>query len=158
MRSARSICSSATSRIARRCRPISACPGAGPSSPRRPSPASARACSCRSPRPMVTDGWSDAIARMLVRVRDTAAQVKEGFPHWADPETGRWTTTPDGDWTGGYWIGMLWLAAAAGGDARYRDLAASLAERLRAKIDVDTVFKSFPAYYGAALGAILHDA
>ncbi|HEU4370664.1 MAG TPA: glycosyl hydrolase, partial [Methylomirabilota bacterium] len=36
--------------------------------------------------------------------------------------------------------------------------AASLAERLRARIDAETVFKSFPAYYGAALGAILHDA
>lgn len=106
---------------------------------------------------MTTDLWSQAIERMLVRVQDTAARVKEGFPHWADPETGRWTTTPDGDWTGGYWIGMLWLAAATTGDARYRAWAAPLAERLRAKIGGETVFKSFPVYYGAALGAILHD-
>ena len=56
--------------------------------------------------------WSQAIDRMLARAQDTAARVKEGFPHWADPETGEWTTTPDGDWTGGHWIGMLWLAAA----------------------------------------------
>lgn len=102
--------------------------------------------------------WSQAIDRMLARIRDTAAQVTDGFPHWADPETGHWTTTPDGDWTGGYWIGMLWLAAAATGDARYRSWAAPLAERLRARVEAQTVFKSFPAYYGAALGAILHDA
>jgi unsaturated chondroitin disaccharide hydrolase len=95
---------------------------------------------------------------MLERVQDTMAHVTEGFPHWADPETGRWATTPDGDWTGGYWIGMLWLAAMATGEARYRASAASFAERLRAKIGVETVFKSFPVYYGAALGAILHDA
>jgi unsaturated chondroitin disaccharide hydrolase len=95
---------------------------------------------------------------MLTRIRDTAAQVKDGFPHWADPETGRWTTTPDGDWTGGQWIGMLWLAAAATGEARYREWAAPFAERLRARIDAETVFKAFPAYYGLALGAILHDA
>ena len=107
---------------------------------------------------MTADLWDEAIDRVLVRIQDTAAQVKEGFPHWADPETGRWTTTPDGDWTGGYWIGMLWLAAAATGDARYREWAAPLAERLRARIDAETVFKSFPIYYGAALGAILHDA
>ena len=107
---------------------------------------------------MSTSAWSEAIDRMLARVQDTAARVKDGFPHWADPDTGRWTTTPDGDWTGGYWIGMLWLAAAAAGDARYWTWAAPLAERLRAKIDAETVFKSFPVYYGAALGAILHDA
>jgi unsaturated chondroitin disaccharide hydrolase len=102
--------------------------------------------------------WDSAIDRMLARVQGTAAQVKDGFPHWADPDTGRWTTTPDGDWTGGYWIGMLWLAAAATGEDRYRAWAAPWAERLRARVDAETVFKSFPAYYGLALGAILHDA
>lgn len=101
--------------------------------------------------------WNDAIDRMLTRIRDTASRVREGFPHWADPDTGQWTTTRDGDWTGGYWIGMLWLAATATGDPRYRAWAEPLAERLRARIDAETVFKSFPAYYGAALGAILHD-
>ena len=95
---------------------------------------------------------------MLVRIQDTAARVTSGYPHWADPDSGEWTTTPDGDWTGGYWIGMLWLAATVTGEARYRALAAPLVERLRARVDAQTVFKSFPAYYGAALGAILHDA
>ena len=108
--------------------------------------------------PMTPGPWTDAIDRMLARVQDTAARVTDGFPHWADPDTGRWTTTPDGDWTGGYWIGMLWLAAAATGEARYRQWAAPLAERFRVKIDAETVFKSFPVYYGAALGAILHGA
>src|SRR2546428_14169884 len=107
---------------------------------------------------MTNDSWSQAIDRMLARVQDTMARVKEGFPHWADPETGQWTTTPDGDWTGGYWIGMLWLAATATGDARYRARAEPLAERLRARISAETVFKSFPAYSGAALAAVLPNA
>ena len=65
----------------------------------------------------MSDGrWSEAIERMLVRVNDTATRVGKEFPHWADPATGEWTTTPHGDWTGGFWIGMLWLAAAATGD------------------------------------------
>lgn len=106
----------------------------------------------------MTSLWSRAIDRMLVRIQDTAARVTSGYPHWADPDSGEWTTTPDGDWTGGYWIGMLWLAATGTREARYRALAAPLAERLRARVDAQTVFKSFPAYYGAALGAILHDA
>jgi unsaturated chondroitin disaccharide hydrolase len=107
---------------------------------------------------MMAGAWTEAIDRMLGRIQDTAARVKDGFPHWADPETGQWTTTPHGDWTGGFWIGMLWLAATATGEARYRSWAAPCAERLRARIDAETVFKAFPAYYGAALGAILHDA
>ena len=102
--------------------------------------------------------WSEAIERILTRIDDTAARVTRGFPHWADPDSGEWTTTPDGDWTGGFWIGMLWLAATATGQARYRAWAEAFTERLRARIDAETVFKSFPAYYGAALGAILHDA
>jgi unsaturated chondroitin disaccharide hydrolase len=107
---------------------------------------------------MSEDRCSEAIERMLVRIRDTAARVTKDFPHWADPETGNWTTTPHGDWTGGFWIGMLWLAATATGDGRYRAWAEPYAERLRARIDAETVFKAFPAYYGAAVGAIIHDA
>src|SRR5215468_6454251 len=106
---------------------------------------------------MTTAPWEQAIEGMLARVQETAAQVKDGWPHWADPETGRWTTTPDGDWTGGYWVGLLWLAVATTNDARYRAWATARAARLRSKIDGQTVFKSFPVYYGAALGAILHD-
>jgi unsaturated chondroitin disaccharide hydrolase len=102
--------------------------------------------------------WNDAIDRMLRRIDDTATRVGDRFPHWADPDTGAWTTTPDGDWTGGYWIGMLWLAATATGQARYRSLATACVDRLGDRAPMQTVFKSFPLYYGAALGAILHDA
>lgn len=107
---------------------------------------------------MTAGAWNEAIDRMLGRIRETAERVTDGFPHWADPETGQWTTTRDGDWTGGFWVGLLWLAAAATRDSRYLSWAAPFAERLRTRIEAETVFKSFPAYYGAALGAILHDA
>jgi unsaturated chondroitin disaccharide hydrolase len=106
---------------------------------------------------MTDDPWDEGIDRMLTRILDTADRVTSGYPHWADSGTGQWTTTPNGDWTGGFWIGMLWLAATATGDPRYRALAEPLAEGLRARIDAETVFKAFPAYYGAALGAMLHD-
>lgn len=106
---------------------------------------------------MSTSLFREAADRMVARVDDTSRRVRAGFPHWADPDTGEWVTTADGDWTGGYWIGMLWLAAHATGQARYRTQAATLAERLRPRIDAETVFKSFPAYYGGSLGAILHD-
>src|SRR5262245_65435490 len=114
---------------------------------------SSRALSCGF---MTT--WNEAIRRMLARIDDTVTRVGDRFPHWADPETGAWTTTADGDWTGGYWIGMLWLAATSTGLARYRSLAESFVGRLGDRVPAQTVFKSFPLYYGAALGAILHDA
>ncbi len=104
---------------------------------------------------MSTALWSAAISRMSMRVLRTAETVREGFPHFADPQTGQWTCSPAGDWTGGFWNGMLWLAAASTGEARYLRWAEQWTERLRARIDSDTVFRGFLFYYGAALGAIL---
>jgi unsaturated chondroitin disaccharide hydrolase len=101
--------------------------------------------------------WDEAIGRMLVRMEDTRGRVGPAYPHWADTETGNWTTTVDGDWTGGFWAGMHWLAAKHTGEERYRTQAAALAQGLKRRVAVDTVFKSFALYYGAALGAILYD-
>ena len=63
----------------------------------------------------MTRSWTDALACMRGRIVRTAESVKDGFPHFADPATGTWTTSPAGDWTGGFWNGMLWLAARYGG-------------------------------------------
>ena len=99
--------------------------------------------------------WSAAIARMRERIDHTAEAVGDGFPHYADPSTGVWTTTPSGDWTGGYWNAMLWLTAAASGDHRYARTAEQWTARLRSRIDSQTSAKGLLFYYGAALGAIL---
>ncbi|MBI4240922.1 MAG: glycoside hydrolase family 88 protein [Candidatus Rokubacteria bacterium] len=99
--------------------------------------------------------WNDALSRMRARVVKIAEGVREGFPHFADPETGRWTCSPTGDWTGGFWNGMLWLSAAGARERRYLQWAEQWTERLRARIDSDTVFRGFLFYYGAALGGML---
>ncbi len=104
---------------------------------------------------METGAWNEAIDRMLIRMRDTAQRVGNSFPHWADPESGQWTVTADGDWTGGFWVGMLWLACCGTREERYRQWAEQWAERLRARIDSATVFKAVPFYYGGSLGHIL---
>ena len=54
--------------------------------------------------------WSEA-SRMQKRMEDTRRRVGSAYPHWADPETGAWTTSADGDRTGGLWAGMHWLAS-----------------------------------------------
>lgn len=101
--------------------------------------------------------WNAAIERVLSRIDDTAHRIGDRFPHWADTDTGDWTTTADGDWTGGYYVGMHWLALTVRPNAAREARANALAAKLRARIEGETVFKSFPIYYGCALGAMLAD-
>jgi unsaturated chondroitin disaccharide hydrolase len=103
----------------------------------------------------MTRPWTDALTRMRARIARTAETVTRGFPHFADPGTGAWTTSPAGDWTGGFWNGMLWLTARYGKDARSRAWASDWTKRLAPRVGSDTVFRGFLFYYGAALGAWL---
>ncbi|MGH7934018.1 MAG: glycosyl hydrolase [Candidatus Binataceae bacterium] len=100
--------------------------------------------------------WTAAIARMRTRIDHTAAAVRDGFPHFADPATGDWTITPAGDWTGGYWNAMLWLTAATTHDQRYARWAKDWTARLRTRVDSQSSARGLLFYYGAALGAILN--
>ena len=99
--------------------------------------------------------WTDASRRMLGRIDDTARRVTEGFPNFADPQTGEWTTSAQGDWTGGHWVGELWLARHATGEERYGEWATKWCEALRPRATSNTIFRGFLFYYGAALGDIL---
>ena len=101
--------------------------------------------------------WAEAIDRTMVRIDDTAAQVKEGFPLYAEPETGKWIASPDGNWTGGFWNGMLWLAHATTGEQKYLDWAERWTDLLRPRARSENIFRSFLFYYGAALGDVLTD-
>lgn len=96
-----------------------------------------------------------ALRRILARIDATLAQPGEGFPHFSDPATGRWTRTPAGDWTGGFWCAMLWLAALHTGNEKYRDQARAWALKLRPRTSSQSVFKGFLFWYGAELGSEL---
>lgn len=48
----------------------------------------------------------NAIADRVLWTLDT---VKWQFPFVADPNTGEWETTRDGNWCPGHWVGLLWL-------------------------------------------------
>ena len=99
--------------------------------------------------------WAAAAQAVETRALATAASLTAGFPHWADVRTGAWTTTPDGDWTGGAFPGQLWLAHHARGDQKSGALAQQWSRRLRPRAALRTAFKGFGFYYGAALGDIL---
>jgi unsaturated chondroitin disaccharide hydrolase len=97
-----------------------------------------------------------SIDRMIDRIDQTAAAGDPGFPHYGDPDTGAWTRSPEGDWTGGFWNGLLWLAAVATGEDRYRRQGLEWARRLAPRAHSETVFRGFLFWYGAALGSVLH--
>src|SRR5262249_27917809 len=81
-------------------------------------------------RPMSTRNWDAALQRMVGRIDATRGQITDGFPHYGDPATGRWTTSPAGDWTGGFWYGLCWLPAHATGKDQYREWALAWARPL----------------------------
>ncbi|MDQ0379495.1 glycoside hydrolase family 88 protein [Amycolatopsis thermophila] len=91
-----------------------------------------------------------ARARMAARVDQTVAANLPGLPHYADVHTGEWTTTPDGDWTGGHFVGQLWLGAR-------REAAREYSARLDGRENSPTIFRGFLFHYGAALGGHLLD-
>ena len=63
------------------------------------------------------------IEAVLTRIRHTIDVVGNQFPHWANTVNGEWTATPDGDWTGGAWVGELWLAARVTGHKEFIEAA-----------------------------------
>ena len=73
---------------------------------------------------------------MVDRVDATLSTLDGGFPLVADPETGAWTTTEDGNWCGGHWIGLLWLAAERTGADRFAEAARAYTDRMAAADDL----------------------
>ncbi|WP_406055310.1 sugar ABC transporter permease [Streptomyces sp. NBC_01077] len=84
---------------------------------------------------------------------ETAEQVGDRFPLYADPVDGRWATTGRGSWTGGFWAGLLWLRARHTGSDADRSAAAAVTARLAPWIDADTATRGLVLWYGTALAA-----
>lgn len=94
----------------------------------------------RPSRPDRTE--SEGLSLLVARTGSMLDQIGDNFPYFADPETGDWQVTDDGNWCGGHWIGMLWLAHEQTG----KDQFANAAERF-----TDAMFDSLPAenmFYG----------
>jgi unsaturated chondroitin disaccharide hydrolase len=98
---------------------------------------------------------SRVLAGLLQRVEQTGRVASGRFPMFADPQTGEWTWSEDGGWSGGFWPGMLWLAGAATGERRFADLASESAQRLRSRADAPTVLRGFLFWYGAGIASVL---
>lgn len=91
-----------------------------------------------------------ALDALLARVDSTLSQTSEAFPYFADPTTGEWVTTDDGNWCGGHWVGLLWLAAThADGDdaARFEKAARAHTERMRSYMPRNSMFCGMNFHY-----------
>lgn len=99
--------------------------------------------------------FSQTADRMIARVRASLGTGLDGFPHYGDPTTGEWTTTPDGFWTGGFWPGCLWLAGDRTGDESLRAAAEDWTGRLSGRTQSQSVFKGFLFHFSAATGAMV---
>jgi unsaturated chondroitin disaccharide hydrolase len=100
--------------------------------------------------------FSRGLNSLIHRVYDTVHQIGELFPFHAD-ENGRWFTSENGDWCGGYWVAMLWICYRRTGDVSLRDLALRLTARLALRVNAIDMFRGINHYYSAALGADLLD-
>lgn len=98
---------------------------------------------------MNAPSWAaPALGAVLDRVKVTAAGTGDRFPLFADPGSGRWTTTRRGSWTGGFWAGLLWLRARYTGDPMDRRVAIACTDRLAGWERADTAARGLIFWYG----------
>src|SRR5574337_1140561 len=75
----------------------------------------------------MTSWLDDAVGSALRHVGSIALECVD-FPHIT--VDGRWQTTQDGVWTGGFWAGLLWLEFGESKSAATRERAMAFTERL----------------------------
>ena len=91
----------------------------------------------------------DNILSYAVKKVDQSIKLKD-FPHIT--ENGKWITTKDGYWTGGFWGGLLWYAYKITYDEKYRIEAYKWLKRLGSRRNSRTFDLGFLFYLSFALG------
>jgi unsaturated chondroitin disaccharide hydrolase len=92
----------------------------------------------------------EALHNLLERVGSIRGEIGSNWPYHADPDTGTWSTTDDGDWCGGHWVECLRIAGELNGDQGLIDEARERTERLRPYLEKDDQFRGHRFYYSAA--------
>jgi len=97
-----------------------------------------------------------AMDALVDRVGSTLAETGAEFPYFADPETGEWETTADGNWCGGHWVGLVWLAAEHADDPaatdRFETAARAHTETMAAFIPQDSMFCGMNFHHAGFVG------
>ena len=92
------------------------------------------------------------IMQFVTKVNRFIRSDMPGFPHIT--KEGRWVTTADGWWTGGFWVGQLWWLWKYTGDTAFRSAAERYLSLLEPRKDAATIDfdLGFLYAYGFALG------
>lgn len=91
-----------------------------------------------------------ALDLLCERVLSTRASIGEAWPYHADPESGAWVTTDDGDWCAGHWIECLRIVGERSNNLALIEEARERTERVRPKLERDDMFRGHRFYYSAA--------
>ncbi len=94
--------------------------------------------------------YQEALDLLVGRVGHTETEVGMHWPYHADPKTGKWEVTDDGDWCGGHWVECLRIAAELSGNQALQHSAVQRTERLRPYLERDDQFRGHRFYYSAA--------
>lgn len=101
-------------------------------------------------QPNWTSRYQSGYESLVERVRTTEATIARAWPYHADPHTGVWETTDDGDWCGGHWVECLRIASLATGETHLQEAAKNRTEQLRPYLERDDQFRGHRFYYSAA--------
>lgn len=86
---------------------------------------------------------------ILAKAAKNAAKLKD-FPHIT--KGGKWQTTLDGYWTGGFWVGLLWFCYQLSHDEKFLNWAHEWLERLEGRRQDKTFDLGFLFFPSFALG------
>lgn len=100
--------------------------------------------------PLWNARWEAALQSLVQRVLSTRDAVGAAWPYHADPTTGAWQVTDDGDWCGGHWAECLRIAAILLKRDDLQVEALERTERLRPYLERDDQFRGHRFYYSAA--------
>jgi unsaturated chondroitin disaccharide hydrolase len=93
---------------------------------------------------MTQTRYADALDACVATTRHNLARL-DGFPYWT--EQGRWLTEQRGRWTGGHWLGIIWMAYLRTGDPALLEAAYAWSRRLEPrKTDTTTHDMGFLFY------------
>jgi unsaturated chondroitin disaccharide hydrolase len=93
--------------------------------------------------------FKSTLKHVFDKVNKDRNVLKREFPHVT--ERGAWETTEDGYWSGGFWVGMLWLTYKITGDEKYKKSAYKWLKRLESRKNernmlFDLGFMFFPSF------------
>ena len=103
---------------------------------------------------MPTSPFEEALGLVRQRIKSTLAQVAHDdiFPHAAPCATGIWKGTRAGQWTSGFWAGLLWHEFALSRHGEDRETAEAWTVRLSPHVDRKTHDIGFVFSSSAVLG------